>query len=350
VGISIAVVLGLVAVVVAAAHPFRGGDEPSRPPNTARASSLQAPVDAQGRPYRPFEANSWWNTPIPANAPLNPAGAQILHYLSTAKSSGRGCLTLAGAQNNRWGQPAYWAGPGDPQYDVQGLPATAPPEMAHLRIPVGAEGADNSDGTMTVYDVSRGYVVLMTDARYDSGSDTWSASGATVTYLNSNGLSAATGRSDNPHNIGMHRGNNGATSYVRFDMVKAGAVRNVLKIASGPELSTRWVFPMTRSDGGATDPSLGAPPEGLRMRLKPSLDLQTLGLRPQALVIAEALQKYGVYLGDSSGTTALKLEDTRAEGRGQLWNLSANDLCKLPFSPAYWDVLPEGYDPSASGP
>ena len=83
------------------------------------------------------------------------------------------------------------------------------------------------------------------------------------------------------------------------------------------------------------------------MRIKPSINLKALDLHPQALVIAEALQKYGVYLGDSGGTTALKLEDTKAEGRGQLWTVTANDLCSLPFTTQYWDVLPEGYDPSA---
>ncbi len=284
---------------------------------------------------------------MPVNAPSNPAGAQILDYLRTAPESGQGCLRLAGAQRNKWGQPAYWAHRGDPQYSVQGLPAGSPPELKHLRIPEGARSADNSDGTMSVYDMARGYVVLMTDAHYDAATDTWSASGATVTYLDSNGLIDTTGKSDNPRNAGTHRGNNGATSYVRYDMVKAGDVRNVLKIASGPALANRAVFPMTGSDGTVTDPSVGAPPEGLRLRLNPSLDLHQLGLHPQALVIAEALQKYGVYLGDSGGTTALKLEDTRAEGQGQLWTVTADDLCMLPFTSQFWDVLPEGYDPSA---
>jgi hypothetical protein len=346
-------VLALVLVLVAGAvllvvRPFDGGDPgTSTGPGRPSATFVGAPLDGRGRPYRPFRDRSWWNTPVPANAPSDPAAAQVLTYLSTAPESGHGCLSLAGAQHNKWGQPAYWAQPGDPHYDVQGLPAGAPHEMRHLRIPKGAQGADNSDGTMTVYDMSRGYVVLMTDAHYDAPTNTWSASGATVTYMDSNGLLDTAGRSGDPRNQGTHRGNNGATSYVRYDMVSAGDVRNVLKIASGPALADRWVFPMTGSDGTVTDPSVGAPPEGLRLRLKPSIDLQSLGLHPQALVIAKALQKYGVYLGDSGGTTALKLEDTKAEGRGQLWTVTADDLCMLPFTPQFWDVLPEGYDPSA---
>jgi hypothetical protein len=344
----ILLVVLLIAIFLVVVRPWDGGRKPSpTPPSQPHQVVHDAPLDAHGRPYRAFGDRSWWNTPVPVSAPQNPHATQILDYLSTAPESGHGCLRLAGAENNKWGQPAYWAQPSDPEYAVHGLPAGAPPEMQHLRIPVGAGGANNSDGTMTVYDVARGYVALMTDAHYDAATDTWSASGATVTYLDSNGLLDAIGKSNDPRNIGTHRGNNGATSYVRYDMVKAGAVRNVLKIAAGPELSNRWVFPMTGSDGDVTDPAVGAPPEGLRLRLKPSIDLSQLGLHPQALVIARALQTYGVYIGDSGGTTALKLEDTKTEGRGQQWTVTADDLCMLPFTAEFWDVLPGGYDPSA---
>ena len=80
------------------------------------------------------------------------------------------------------------------------------------------------------------------------------------------------------------------------------------------------------------------------MRIKASIDLETLGLSQEALVIARALQRYGFYFGDSGGTTALKLENTRAEGRGQLWSLKADDLCGLPFELDYWDVIAETFD------
>ena len=65
-------------------------------------------------------------------------------------------------------------------------------------------------------------------------------------------------------------------------------------------------------------------------------------------MIARALQEYGFYIGDSGGTTAIKLQNTYAEGRGQLWNVRADALCGLPFTPEYWDVIDEDYDPTAS--
>ncbi|MGH3472485.1 MAG: hypothetical protein ACRDPG_10650 [Nocardioidaceae bacterium] len=295
--------------------------------------------------YRAFTANSFWNTALPATAPLDPHGSKILHYLRTAPESGKGCLSLAGAGSNPWGNPIYWAKPADPTYDVTGVEYDRPQEVTHLRIPVSAEPAANSDETMSIYDMQKGYVVALSGAVYHPATDTWTARGATVTYLRSNGLNVKIGQSDDPRNVGTHRGNNGATMTVSWDQVERNDLRHVLKVAGGPELSSRHVFPMTGSDGGYRGKNPAVPPEGLRLRIKPTVDLSSLALGPQALVIARALQQYGFYFGDSGGTTALKLENTRAEGRGQLWTLPADALCSLPFTPKYWDVVAEGYNP-----
>jgi hypothetical protein len=253
---------------------------------------------------------------------------------------------LAGAGSGPGGTPIYQAEPSDPSYAVSGSGARKPPELDNLRIPTDAEPALNNDGTMSIYDTAKGYVVALTDAKYHPATDRWTASGATVTYLDSNGLHVDTGRSDDRRNRGTHRGNNGATMAVAWDEVRAGAVEHVLKVASGPAVADRFVFPMIGSDGSYHGNDPAVPPQGIRLRIKPSVDLEALGLHPDALVIAQALQRYGFYIGDSGGRTSLKLENTRAEGRGQLWNLSADALCGLPFTPTYWDVVDEGYDPT----
>jgi hypothetical protein len=340
-GLVLSVSVAVIAVITQGQGPSR-----SHLDGNKLAHMRPAPTMADGQPYRAFAANSWWNTPIPANAPQNPDETKILDYLRTSPGSGGGCLRLAGAGQNPWGQPVYWARAGDTPYNVTGVSGPRPPELNHLRIPAGAHAAHNSDGTMSIFDLHSGYVTLLTDARYDPATARWSASGASVTYLNSNGLDVMTERSNNPGNTGTHRGNNGADSVVRWDMVQAGIVNHVLKVSSGPELSPRWVFPMTGSDGHGAVNDPAVPPEGTRLRIKPSIDLTKLGLKPDALIIAQALQTYGTYLGDSGGTTALKLESTAIEGRGQLWSVSTDDLCALPLTPAYWNVLPPGYDPT----
>jgi hypothetical protein len=302
-----------------------------------------APV-IEGAPFRAFTPDSWWNTPVPDDAPDHPQAADILRYMRTAEEAAEGCVRLAGAQGSPWGQPVYWATPEDPSHRVTVGKDDPPPELQDLRIPDGASAANNNDGSMTVFDLDRGYAVALTDAAYDPGSGTWRASGATVTYLDSNGLDVRTGLSTDERNRGSHRGNNAAVMMVRFDEVEAGRIDHVLKVASGPDPSSRAVFPMVGSDGDSSDPA--APPQGLRFRIKPSVDLESLGLPRQALVIAKALQEYGFYIGDSGGVTALKLEDTRITGRGEQWDVPADALCELPLDPSYWDVLPEGYQPT----
>jgi len=321
-----------------------GGSEPEARTSAPGAGAPAAPA---GKAFRAFSADSWWNTPVPRDAPKSPIARQILAYMRTAPDNSGGCLRLAGTGENKWGQPVFWAKPGDPVFNVRvggGDSDRTPPELRNLRIPLNAEAAATSDAAMTIFDRSRGIVTALTGARYEAASDTWFARGATVTYLDSNGLHWRTGRSDERRNFGSHRGNNGAVMMVRYDEVAAGAVRHVVKVASGPELRTGYVFPMIGSDGDSNNPV--APPQGLRFRIKPSVDIDAMRLGRQATVIAKALQRYGMYLGDSAGTTTLKLEDTRATGQGQLWRLSSTALCKLPFTPKYWDVIRGGYDPS----
>jgi hypothetical protein len=334
-------VLATVALVAVGGIVVSGSDADK---GDAREPAPARPAES---PTRAFSADSWWNTPLPENAPMHPTGAQILRYLRHGPESGRGCLTLAGAEESHWGQPIYDARPGDPTYRVSGL--TQPlEELERLRIPVDAQAALNSDKSMTVYDREKGYVVALTGAEYHEERDVWSAVGATITYLDSNGLHVATGRSDDPRNRGSHRGNNGATMAIELDEVRAGAVRHVLKAASGPEVANRYVFPMVGSDGDYEGSDPRVPPQGLRLRISPSVELDALGLDGEALVIARALQTYGFYIGDSGGTTAIKLQNTYAEGRGQLWNVRADALCDLPFTPEYWDVIAEGYDPTVT--
>lgn len=318
-------------------------DTGNRPPVEPPAQ----PPDRTDRPFRAFDADSWWNTPLPPDAPLDPAGAQILDYMSTAPENGGGCLKLAGTTDSGWGQPIYWSRPSDTSYDIKDIESPErPPELDELRVPAGAEPGENNDGNMSIYDLDRGYVVALTDAEYDESDDEWSAAGGTVTYLDSNGLHEATGRSDEARNTGSHRGNNGAVMAASWDMVAAGEINHVLKVALGPEAANRYVFPMVGSDGDYEGDDPAVPPQGLRLRIKASVDLDDLNLHPEAEVIAEALQTYGFYIGDSGGTTALKLENTGAEGRDQLWDVTSEDLCRLPFTTEFWDVVAEGYDPS----
>ncbi|WP_229675145.1 hypothetical protein, partial [Terrabacter tumescens] len=76
-----------------------------------------------------------------------------------------------------------------------------------------------------------------------------------------------------------------------------------------------------KSDGkGTTGTDL---PEGTRLQLDPTLtttDLTNLGVATTALPIARALQQYGMYLVDNSGSAKIYLQDRTSAG----WDTTIN--------------------------
>jgi hypothetical protein len=87
--------------------------------------------------------------------------------------------------------------------------------------------------------------------------------------------------------------------------VASGAINHALRYAT-PFDSPGYVAPASRSNGGTS----GGIPAGQLMRLDPSLDVSSMGLTPFQLMVAKALQKYGAYNADASGTFKLYAEST----------------------------------------
>jgi hypothetical protein len=245
------------------------------------------------------------------------------------------------SRSGEWGMPIYHARRGDPVYDVVDSCATRQPrEFRHVRIPRGARADPTSDAAMTVYDRGRGIVFALWHALYHTDRHVWSACGGTVYYLRSNGLHGSLRRSDEPRNTG-HRGVPPPTWAVRLADIKARSIRHVLKIAV-PSTGCRHVFPMVGDECGTR--ARNAPPEGARIRIKPSIDLTRFHLSTAAHVVARALQRYGAVIGDQSGGgVTLKVENTVAEGDGWRWRgiLDARSLSAIPLR-AY-QVIRLGY-------
>lgn len=101
--------------------------------------------------------------------------------------------------------------------------------------------------------------------------------------------------------------------------------------------SAGFVHPMV----GAEGMKFGWGAEGIRIRIKPSVDLTKRGLTPGGLVVARTLQTHGAYLGDNAGTgTALKAE----QEHGQWGTLLTRDA----LQGLTWDdfeFVQRGYQP-----
>ena len=243
--------------------------------------------------------------------------------------------------------PFFWSASGDPEYRVANTcDYFRPPQLDDVRIPRGAAPDASDDAHMTVLDLERGIAYGFYEASYDEDADEWSACGGSVWYLESNGLEASVDGSDctpvtfPPTGCRGHRGFPHPIHAVRLDEVREGEIAHVLKIALDGTCGHVW--PASDDEGCEG----GTPPEGTRLRLRADVDLESLGLRDAALVVATALQEYGAIVGDRSGAAAnLKVEDCVAEGKGRCWTglLEEDSLETLPFTPDLWEVVAPGY-------
>ncbi len=107
---------------------------------------------------------------------------------------------------------------------------------------------------------------------------------------------------------------------VRPEELQAGEINHALVFSfglnrrSGPTDQIMMWPPACRSDGTETNnvpPGVIYPIEGMRFRLKPEFDEDDFTeweLTEEARIVARALQKYGMYLGDNGGSMILSLQ------------------------------------------
>jgi hypothetical protein len=81
---------------------------------------------------------------------------------------------------------------------------------------------------------------------------------------------------------------------VRYEEVAAGRIDHAIRITV-PHTQKRYLWPARHFASSSTDAAL--PPMGLRLRLKPGVDITRLPM--QARVIAQAMKTYGVIVADN---------------------------------------------------
>lgn len=300
-----------------------------------------APGASAAAVYRPFTRSSFWNAPLPRNAPRDTDSRAMIRWLLQNNSSNY--IRLGGAgSTGEWGLPIYWPRRHAHAYDVRNnCSLRQPEEFNRMRIPRGAGSDPTGDAAMVVYDRAKGLVYGLWHA-HKSTNGSWSSCGGTVFYLHSNGLDGSLRASNERRNRG-HRGVPPSAWGVRHAEIKAGEIRHVLKISVNTT-RCRHIFPMVADTCGTG--GTYAPPEGTRIRIKPSVDLSQLHLSRAARIVATALQRYGAVIADQSGgPVTMKLENTVAERRGWLWRgvLDAKSLEKIPLGS--FEVIAAGYRP-----
>jgi hypothetical protein len=168
---------------------------------------------------------------------------------------------------------------------------------------------------------------LATNCEYDfwgagkAADGTWSASWANATMLSSDGIYDG---GWSARAAGFANG----LGLIRPEELSAGHIDHALVFGFPDAKSGGPVWPATHSDGKST--KAGAIPEGARVQLDPSLNLDSLGLSPWQRIVAQALQTYGMFLADSGGTTSLYAVNTQSVSVGYPWGIETYPM--LPTS------------------
>jgi hypothetical protein len=228
----------------------------------------------------PFAVDSPWNTPIGSNAIYNgsPLGNSINLNAGQYSSS------------------SFSATDSDPLASVT---ATYGIKTGQLRIPAAAEPSAGTDNKLMVY-----------NAQNNSLDEFWK-----LAHVSGNTWTAGTWRSLDIHGSGISGGIRASGfsqlgGQIRQNDVDKGSIPHALVISiscNNARLGPVW--PASSQDGGAGDPTnsfchyAGTVPLGTLLAIPPSVDITKLGLTSGGLMLAKAMQDYGLYVGDTTGQT-----------------------------------------------
>lgn len=245
-------------------------------------------------PY--FQAADWLWKPIVGNPVIAANSATWVSYLSAANAQRvadlyeYGVTLVSGASITA----------STPRYDVTFTEkwGNDPLGSYTVAIPLGLNLPAGSDRQIAILDPTTGKAYGLWQASYDSSTDTWTAAWGGVTNLNGNGVDqsgSATGT-----NIARFAGVVTAAEFSAAIAANTG-INHALFISSDIA-GALFTGPATKSDG-VNMAGVAVPiPEGTRIQLDPSINVDAIpGISAAEKVIAKTLQTYGAYVGDQGG-------------------------------------------------
>jgi hypothetical protein len=299
---------------------------PSLRPNPLRlvlllaAAALAAAVamptaPAAAQPFRFFSPHSFWNTPVKAQAPVDPhTRALISDLMGYVRREQRGSYgPWINANSN--GVTILTVPAGQPTVRVQ-LNHAPDPNLAAawsaVPLPPSARPSPG-DNDLAVWQPSTDTMWEFFQLHSTAGG--WEAEwGGAMRDVSSNFGVYGPGAWPGPAWTG-DESSWGVTAAsfpivggaITYDDLKAGNIDHALALVYPNVRRRTFVWPAQRDDGWSTDPD--SLPEGTRLRLDPSLNLAALKMPPLTRLIARAAQRYGIIIRDQSPVMAFIQQD-----------------------------------------
>jgi len=310
--LPIALVLLLLGAVLAAGCSAESADEmaAAKAVGSHRQIGIEAAVPV--KPLRFFSPKSFWNTPIAGEAALDPASEPIVAALVAQVQRELKAHEGPGISTTSYGVPIYTVPRDQPTVRVELKSARPAPALQsawqEVPLPNGARAAGGTDATLVLW--QPGTDRLWEFWRLRHGASGWEASwGGAMQHVSAKpgvygpgawpGAKTWWGSSASSLSI--------AGGVISVEDLRQGEINHALAIAVPHVRAAVYASPARRTDGTST--GRYALPEGAHLRLDPGLDLATLALPPTTRLIAEAAQRYGIFVRDGARVTHFFAQD-----------------------------------------
>ncbi len=259
---------------------------------TAVLALTVAPAEAAGRvaPLHPFASTSVWNTAIGSGAQFEAKTGPKTSSFLTAKPV---------INSTIWSSAVYQATTSDV---LATLRSVRTKQSWQIRIPANATGAAGSGGFADGH-----ATIIQPDGRtsYDTyklvkvSATVWEAQVAKVTDLTGTGINLGVRAAGVPFVAGL----------IRSHELRDKQINHALAVAVPDSvLRSGFVWPAKSQDTNGATAYKGQVPMGTLLAIPSTVDVTTLGLSPEGLALAKALQRYGAYVVDRGGMGALYCE------------------------------------------
>lgn len=286
--------------------------------------------------YRPFSDDSPWNMLIGDAPVISPHSKAMIRHLSRKTGHIKGSMI-------HWTVPLFVIdasrSPLRTVYTKEPLhPGMDPDKLSRIPnvpIPDGVWPDPKKDGHMLLvdpvqsisWDFSR--AKLLPDGNWQATRvEKWDLtdSGCRKPFAGKRWWTFGARGSGMPLIAGLIRPEEIETGEIRHALVCATPVNRNAKKSGNKELCS----PVASRTDGKLD-GTDTIPMGARLQLDPSLDIEDLQLSPETKIIARAMQRYGLYVGDGSPTFKLYFQNL-GHNKGRWRSISDfTDLRKIPI-------------------
>jgi hypothetical protein len=262
-------------------------------------------------PHRFYAPTSFWNRKLSPNAPLDPSSGAIVSAFQAEVQAELDGGHGPAINTTEYSVPVYRVPRHEP---TQRVTLDRPNAKALQRafnavpIPPDAKPASGTDAKLVIWQPSTDKLWEFWRASYEAdgwhadwGGATQKVSSATGYYGPESWPGAKPWWGDSGASMGVVGG------LITLEDLKRGVINHALQIGIPKVRAGVYAWPAQRTDGKSTDPlSL---PEGAHLRLDPSLDLSSLKMPYLTRLMAQAAQRYGIYVINGAGSVCFNAED-----------------------------------------